>query len=160
MTKGRIGSLILVVGLGLASTLWLVFHSSKGDSPKGNSLNGGAGVQTSDPASTSPGQAALEAAARENKYMFMLFWKEDDSATQTLRQTLDAALARRVEKTTVTQVHVSDPAESPLIDRLGLNRSPMPLVLAFAPERRYHRRLSAEADRTGRGQRLCKPGYG
>ncbi len=65
--------------------------------------------------------------------MFMLFWKEDDSATQSLRQTLDAVLVKRVEKAAVAHVHVSDPAEKALIDRLALNRSPMPLVLAFAP---------------------------
>ena len=85
MTKGRLVGLILVVGIGLASTLWLVLHTSNGDSPREDSLTGGDGVQTTVPASTSPGQATLEAAAQENKYMFMLFWKEDDSATQSLR---------------------------------------------------------------------------
>ncbi len=49
MTKGRLVGLILVVGIGLASTLWLVLHTSNGDSSRGDSLTGGAGVQTTVP---------------------------------------------------------------------------------------------------------------
>ena len=41
------------------------------------------------------GQAALASARQDQKYLFILFWKEDNAATQGVKQTLDAALARR-----------------------------------------------------------------
>ena len=79
-----------------------------------------------------PGQAAVAAAARDGRYIFVLFHKEDDEATRAVRQALDAALARRPGQATATTIRVTDPAEKALVDRFGVGRSPMPLVLALA----------------------------
>jgi hypothetical protein len=80
-----------------------------------------------------PGQAAIAAAAHDGKYVFVLFHKDDDAATQAVRQTLDAALTKRSSQATSLTVRVSDPAEKGLVDQYGVSRSPMPLVLALAP---------------------------
>jgi hypothetical protein len=50
-----------------------------------------------------------------------------------VRRTLDAALVKRGGQATATSVKVGDPAEKAMVDRFGLSRSPMPLVLAVAP---------------------------
>jgi hypothetical protein len=83
--------------------------------------------------SPSPGQSALDAAAQQKKYLFILFYKQDDAATRTVKQTLDTALAKRRGQGTALLVQSTDPAEKSLIERWGLSRSPMPLVLAVAP---------------------------
>jgi hypothetical protein len=81
----------------------------------------------------SAAQVAHTAAAHDNQYLFVLFWKEDDDATRSVRQTLNAALAKRVGQATSVAVQVTDPAEKPVVDHYGVSRSPMPLVLAVAP---------------------------
>jgi hypothetical protein len=81
----------------------------------------------------SAGQAALAAAARDHQYLFLLFWKEDDDATRAVRQALNASLAQRAGKARAVAVQVRDPAEKPVVDHYAVSRSPMPLVLAVAP---------------------------
>lgn len=81
----------------------------------------------------SPGQAAVAAAARDGKYLFLLFHKADDAATQAVRQALDAALAKQGGHAASAVVRVTDVAEKALVDQYGVSRSPMPLVLAIAP---------------------------
>lgn len=81
----------------------------------------------------SPGQVALDAAAKDQKYLFILFHKQDDEATRAMRQSLKDAVAKQDGKPNVVEVKTSDAAEKPLIDRWNLSRSPMPMVLAIAP---------------------------
>lgn len=85
------------------------------------------------PAPKSAGQAAIADAARTNRYVFILFARADDAATQAVRQTLQAALARRGAQATSLEVRVTDPAEKPMVEQYGVSRAPMPLVLAVAP---------------------------
>jgi hypothetical protein len=82
---------------------------------------------------TSAGLAAQAAAARGGQYLFVVFWKEDDDATRAVRQTLADSLAGRAGRATAVAVRVTDPTEKPIVDRYGVSRSPMPLVLAVAP---------------------------
>ncbi len=77
--------------------------------------------------------SVVAAAGREGKYAFVLFHKQDDEATRAVRQALDAALVKRPGQATSALVRLSDPAEKALVDRYGVSRSPMPLVLAIAP---------------------------
>jgi hypothetical protein len=83
--------------------------------------------------SPSPGQAALDAAARQKRYLFILFYKQDDAATHAMKQAVDAALVSRASQATSVAVRCTDPAEKPLIDHWSLSRSPIPMVLAVAP---------------------------
>jgi hypothetical protein len=88
----------------------------------------------SQPASAqSPAQKALTAAQQGRQVAFILFWKEDNSATQAVRQTLDAALARRAGRGVVVPVQVGDRGEKAIVDRFAVSRSPMPMVVALAP---------------------------
>ena len=80
-----------------------------------------------------PGQVALSTAARDGKYLFVVFFKEDDTPTRAMRQTLASALAQRGGRAASVAVRVSDPADKALVDRFGVARSPMPLAVALAP---------------------------
>lgn len=79
------------------------------------------------------GQAAMMAAAQAHKYLFILFWKEDNNATRTMRQTLDGIVTSQGQRATWVAVQTSDVAEKSLVDQFGVSRAPLPLVLAVAP---------------------------
>ena len=81
----------------------------------------------------SAGETAIATAAQENKYLFILFWKEDDLTGRTMWQTLKTAVGKYQQYAKTLQVQVTNPAEKVLVDRYGLSRTPMPLVLALAP---------------------------
>ena len=83
--------------------------------------------------SPSAGQAALDAAAQKQQYLFVLFHKKYDDATQAMKRTLQTALAKQGSRAGSVVVWTDDPTEKPLIDRWGLSRTPMPIVLAVAP---------------------------
>jgi hypothetical protein len=71
-------------------------------------------------------------AVNGRKYVFVLFHKEGDAAKLTMWQTLQAALATRPQAMAVN-IRVNDPAMKTVVDRYGVSRSPLPLVLAIAP---------------------------
>ncbi len=88
---------------------------------------------TAEVSPASRGLAAQAQAARSGQYLFLLFWKEDDDATRAAQRTLTDAVARRRDPATTVAVRVTDPIEKPVVDQYGVSRSPMPLVLAVAP---------------------------
>jgi hypothetical protein len=94
-------------------------------------LTAGGGLRADPPAST--GQAALAAAARNGQYTFVLFWKEDDAATRAMRDTLRGYVASHGKQVAGAMVRTTDAAEKPVVDRFGVSRAPLPLVLAVAP---------------------------
>ncbi len=81
----------------------------------------------------SSGEQALAATARGGQYLFILFWKDDDAATRTAHQVLAREMGKRIGKAAAVGVRVNDPAEKSVVDQYGVSRSPMPLVLAVAP---------------------------
>jgi hypothetical protein len=74
----------------------------------------------------------LRAAADNDAYTFLLFYRDRGPATQTMRRTLERGLAPLGERATVAEVDVRDPAQKALVDRFKVSRSPMPLVVAVA----------------------------
>jgi len=90
-------------------------------------------VLRADPPATSACQAAITAASEKNQFLFVLFWKEDDSATQSMRQDLGASLKSRGPQASWVAVQTTDPGEKAVVERFGVSRAPLPLVLAVAP---------------------------
>jgi hypothetical protein len=82
---------------------------------------------------TSKTQQALETAAQEGKFAFLLFHRGGDAATQAMAEMLNNAIADRQEQASLAYVNVAEPAEKALIEKLGVNRAPLPLTLAIAP---------------------------
>lgn len=76
---------------------------------------------------------AIDEAAQANKYTFLLFYRSEDETTLAVRKTLAAAMAKLADRATSTVVNVADPQEQALVVKYGLDRAPMPLVLALAP---------------------------
>jgi hypothetical protein len=78
-------------------------------------------------------QQVLATAAAEKKYTFLVFYKDNDSATRTMAQTVKSGVESRGDRATWTYVNVANPTEKPLVDRFGVSRAPMPLTVAVAP---------------------------
>lgn len=95
-------------------------------------------------APTMTGKEALAKAASEKKYTFVFFYKpggaiagltgKDTSAqTAQMRPVFDAAMQKMADKALAAAVNVSDPKEKEIVKQFGVDRAPMPLVLAVAP---------------------------
>jgi hypothetical protein len=93
---------------------------------------GAAKCAAAEPA-VSPGAAAIQKAAKDNKYLFIFFWREDTQHSRVMRGVLQAAMKKLAERAESVEIQVADAAEAPIVARYDVSRSPMPLVLAIAP---------------------------
>jgi hypothetical protein len=83
--------------------------------------------------STGNGLAAIDSAARNSKHLFIFFWKANDKQSQTMYGVFQSAMKKWGESTDSIGINVTDPNEKPVVDKLGVSRAPMPLVVALAP---------------------------
>ncbi|OHB72507.1 MAG: hypothetical protein A2V70_00865 [Planctomycetes bacterium RBG_13_63_9] len=81
----------------------------------------------------SKGLAAIDAAARNGKYLFVYFWKANDKQSQAMYGVFQSAMKKWVESTDSIAINMGAPSEKPVVDKFGVSRAPMPLVLALAP---------------------------
>lgn len=79
------------------------------------------------------GLAAMNRAAEAHQYLFVFFYEKDDDATRTARKTFEAALRKITPAPQSVAVDRTAPAEAELAAKFGVDRAPMPLVLAIAP---------------------------
>jgi hypothetical protein len=77
--------------------------------------------------------AALEKAAKDNKYLFIFFFAGQDAQTGAMNGVFQAAVAKMSDRANGIAVYLADPAEKPIVDKFGVRGAPMPLVLAIAP---------------------------
>jgi hypothetical protein len=76
---------------------------------------------------------ALEKAAQAKRYLFAFFWKEEDEQTAAMKKVFEGAMTKVADRADSVMVHVSQAAEKEIVDKFQLDRAPMPLVLALAP---------------------------
>jgi len=79
------------------------------------------------------GMAAIQQAADAGKYVFLFFSKTNDERTLAMRKVFDKAMEKVADRAQSVEVDVTDPAEKAVVAKFDLNRAPMPLVLALAP---------------------------
>jgi hypothetical protein len=85
------------------------------------------------PAAVSPGAAAIEKAAKDNKYLFIFFFAGQDAQTGAMNGVFQTAMAKMTDRADSMTIYATDPAEKAIIDKFGVRGAPMPLVLAIAP---------------------------
>ncbi|MCE5268359.1 MAG: hypothetical protein LLG00_10785 [Planctomycetaceae bacterium] len=81
----------------------------------------------------SPATAALEKAAKNNKYLFIFFFSEQDAHTKAMQGVLNTAVAKMPKRADSIAVNVADPAEKAIVDKFRVRGAPMPLALSIAP---------------------------
>ena len=79
------------------------------------------------------GMAAIKQAADAGKYLFVFFWKTDNEQTAAMKKVFEAATKKVSDRAQSVAVLVSDPVEGGIVEKFGVDRAPMPLVLAMAP---------------------------
>ena len=87
----------------------------------------------SEPTAESPSLQAIERAAEDGEYVFIFFWADDTGPTESMRRVFRSAAGKMAGKAVPVEVDTGDPSEAPVVDRFGVSRAPMPLVLAVAP---------------------------
>ena len=79
------------------------------------------------------GTAAMQQAVSANKYLFAFFYEKDDDATRAARKTFDEAVKKITPEPESIAVDRTAAGEKEIVENFGVNRAPMPLVLAIAP---------------------------
>ncbi len=85
------------------------------------------------PTITSRGVAAIDSAAHSGKHLFIFLWKADDEQSRSMFGVFQSTMKKWTESADSIELQITDPNEKPLVDRFGLSRAPMPMVLALAP---------------------------
>ena len=78
-------------------------------------------------------QDSLNAAEKDGKFTFIVFFKEDSAAAREMLKLAQTGAASREAQAVVTTARVNDPAEKELVERFGIGRAPMPVTVAVAP---------------------------
>lgn len=78
------------------------------------------------------GEQAVATAARNNQFAFVMFYRSNDPATQSMHQTLTSSLSERKD-VVVVPVQIGDAGEAALIKKFDATRIPMPAVAVLAP---------------------------
>jgi hypothetical protein len=110
------------------------------------------------PASTSKGLAAIDGAARRNKYLFIYFWKENNEQSTKMYDVFQSAMRKWSESTDSIGINVTDPGEKPVVDKFGISRAPMPLVVALAPNGAITKGFPLEFDEAKLREGFVSPG--
>ena len=84
-------------------------------------------------AGSGKGMAAIKQAAAAGKYLFVFFSKADDDQTLSIRKVFDKAMDKAADRAQWTAVNITDSSEKDIVSKFQLDRAPMPLVLAIAP---------------------------
>lgn len=114
--------------------------------------------QSPPPQTTSQGMAAIQRAASNDKYLFIFFWKEKNQPTSNMWGVFQSAMSKVADRADSVAINVTDPAETTIVTRLGVNRSPMPLVLALAPNGAITKGLPTRFDERQLLQAFVSPG--
>ena len=104
-------------------------------------------TQSAESQKTGGGMAAMQKAAEAKKYLFALLRKDEDSQTSAMRAVLEDVMKEVAERANSVEVNVTASSERGFVDKFGLDRAPMPLVLAIAPNGAITGGFPAEVDK-------------
>jgi len=79
------------------------------------------------------GIETIEQASKADKYLFAFFWKTDSEQTTTMKKVFEESIKKAADRALSVQICVKDPSEKGIVEMYRLDRAPMPLALAIAP---------------------------
>jgi hypothetical protein len=85
------------------------------------------------PQTRGKGMTAIEQAAAAGKYLFLFFSKADDDQTLAARKVFRSAMEKAAGRAQSVAINITDPSEKDIVAKFQLDRAPMPLALAMAP---------------------------
>jgi hypothetical protein len=105
----------------------------------------------------SKGLTAIDAAARNNKYLFIFFWKTNDQQSRNMYGVFQSAMGKMAQSADTIGIQTTDPREKPVVDKFDVSRAPMPLVLALAPNGAITKGLPVKFDENQLRQAFVTP---
>jgi len=94
--------------------------------------------------------SAIRAAARQNRYIFITFYKPNDDASERMLASVQTIRGRLAGRADFVSVDMSNAANRSVITRFDANRSPIPLTVVVAPNGAvtagYPRSIDANGD--------------
>ncbi|MBX7165957.1 MAG: hypothetical protein K1X74_06370 [Pirellulales bacterium] len=78
-------------------------------------------------------EAVLASSAKDNKFTYVVFYKQYDATSKAMTKTVQQGLAGHENEAVITYSQVTSPEEQALVKKFGLERTPMPMTLAVAP---------------------------
>ena len=97
-------------------------------------------------ASQSPTEKAIAKAAEGGRYAFVLFHRSDGSSGNPLQASFDQAKAELKPRAELLTVDVSKGTDAQLIDKYKVDRAPLPIILALAPNGTVTKAFTKPAD--------------
>ena len=111
----------------------LVLVLQSGQDPARAAENAAAPAAAQAGEAASPGAAAIQRAAAAGKHLFVFFYEGDGEETKTARKAFEAAVAKLSAAADWVAVDRTVPAEKALVEKFGIQRAPVPLIVALAP---------------------------
>jgi hypothetical protein len=140
MKKNATILLVILVFIAIGFSICLakgVFSSApqgtKSTKPMQNTTDISLSAKTADDKASGAGIAAMQEAAQAKQYLFAFFWKSKDNQTVTMSKILDSATKKAGSRARSVSVCITDLSEKSIVEKFGIDRAPMPLVLAIAP---------------------------
>lgn len=93
------------------------------------------GALTTTPAvhAAGKGEAAHDQAAKGNKTIYLVFYRDYDANAQAMAAAAKATAEKYAAAASWAPVAITDSSEKPLVDKYQLSRAPMPLTLVVHP---------------------------
>ena len=135
-TVGGVAVAVLAIGMSIAMGKGVFSSPTEKESapnPPAESATTTDAVAVSATSTGGAGLAAMEKAAADNKYLFAFFSTNNNDQTLAMKKVFDEATAKVADRALSVAVSLTDPAERDLVKKFELDRAPMPLVLAIAP---------------------------
>ena len=135
-TVGGVAVAVLAIGMSIAMGKGVFSSSTEKESAPSPPAESVATTKVSAVSTTGTGGAglaAMEQAAADSKYLFAFFSTNNNAQTMAMKKVFDEATAKVADRALTVAVNITDPAERGLIKKFDLDRAPMPLVLAIAP---------------------------
>jgi hypothetical protein len=79
------------------------------------------------------GMAAVERAAKANRYLLVFFYGDDADQIASMKAVFNRAVGKLSQKPMRIDINITDSAEAAIIDKYGVRDAPLPLVVAIAP---------------------------
>lgn len=127
------GGLILAV---IAVVLILHFVTPSGSNNNTAAQFGVPSARAAEPIGhigTGKAAEALEKAGNSEKYVFALFYREENEQLTNARNLVESSRKKITRKSEIVEINVTDPSEQDVIAKFGTSRAPMPLLLLVAP---------------------------
>ena len=130
----KLGALAIVVVVAIVGAAAIVTARSNATSKSTTEQVKNAAGGTSEAAEmTGKAADAIERAASENKYLFVFFRKDENDQTASMRRVFNGAMIKVTDRANSIEIDIADGSEKSIVDKYGLDRAPMPLALALAP---------------------------